>query len=365
MKNKVIAVINNKIVDYFIDVNIHLVLNTIASTFKLTLYKNEANKDIFKPFAFPTIQIYMKEVNSKNLLFTGFLTNIQMTKKKEITTSSISGYSKPGILQHSHIPVALYPLEYENTTLRTIAEKVTRHFNLGLFIKGAANAECDKKIEKIEFGKEEPIAQAISRYTKEFGVTLSHDERGRLMFYKYVNIDPAESVILNDDKIIEISVLYNGNDMCTEMYGISEAEQQKGRRGKKSLSDRLDYANAVSVQTPYIKKINKKYPLKISRTITQIETDSKELQRLINSEIAKDARNFTVTVKKYGWDFDGKFPRAGFYLTLESADIGFEKTKMVIEEMKYTYDKNNNEVVEFSCVIVPVYSGILTKKTPY
>ena len=116
-------VINNKQYTNFTVDNITLKYNAFASSFSFT------GVDDYDPLplSYPDIQIFDE---SNVLLLTGKAINNTYTSAPRKTLIPVTGYSLPGVLEDSSIPLEAFPLEFDNMSLNEITGRLLSFFNL-------------------------------------------------------------------------------------------------------------------------------------------------------------------------------------------------------------------------------------------
>lgn len=279
-----------------------------------------------------------------------------MSSQKKPRVATISGFSRPGILQGATMPQSLYPLQWTNTNLRTICQKVASAFNLTLKIHDGAAADAEIPYEEIKCGSTEDVKGFLSRIAKDRGITIAHDNLGRLFVYKIVNTIPATSRITEDDYHISMSTSPNGQGVHSECTAMSEDDVTPAIEGDDA---EVTGNNKVTVKSPFQKNIF--FP-----TATKMkEGETKSLTQLAEAKLAREARSFPIKGKKEGWDFAGRIVRAGFFLEVEAPSILVEDTKFVVESMTFSKKGKGPEMLSFSCILPCVYTGKLPVKSPF
>lgn len=339
-------------------VDIQLRLNTVASEFRLVGLMTQENRNIFKPFGYTECEVWIidddKGINEK--LITGYLVNPGITTQKKPTLTTISGFSRPGILEKINFPPSMWPLQWNKTNLRTIAQKVADKFDLTLKIHPGAASACEEIFQdQIKCKPTEYIKAFLSRIGEKKGVTVAHDNLGNLFLYRILNTIEASSQLTQGDYHIAMSTSPNGQNMHSHITAYKENSLKDRSEGEVKINQ----VGSYTAKSPFIKNMY------LPRTIMASNTEDGSLKEYADREIAKEARNMPVTASKIGWDFAGRIVRAGFYLDLEAPDLFIEKTKFLVESMSFTKGAKGQEQLSFTCLLPCVYTGVPPSKTPY
>lgn len=345
---------------------ISLATNTVASTFSFTGYRTKENEKLFAPGVITDATVWLKRGSDEPvLLMTGVIFNQGLVAQKAPSMETIHGISKCGILATVNYPEDLYPLQREGVTGTQICKEITNYYGLGLYIKGAAIDEANKIYEMVEPKTTETIYSFLVRIFKERGVTVAHDERGYLMLYKYTNESPAKSKIIDDDSMISMKLPTNQQVMHNTCMCVTDSGVENGDEGEGSESGSVDKA---TVKSPFLydnRKLNKTVELKLE------DPTYENLRRYAESELAKEARNLAISFEKDGWDFRGvetprAIARAGFYINVTAPSLYLKgETKMVLETQTFTKTAKNPQMMQGTCVLPCVYTGVLPKQSPF
>lgn len=352
-------------------VDVNLNLNTVMSTFDLTAYRDENNKDLFSPFPHTECEIWLideeRGINEK--LISGVINNTAVSIQKKPRMSRVTGMSKTGIIVKASMPHELYPLQWSDVSVADIATLICDSFNLKLRIHPGAQDQAYLKFEeKVECATTETVYQFLSRICAERGITVSHDNEGRLLLYRILNVIPATSTIRETDNTVSVSIASNGQNMHTEVTVLKNAKVNPNEpEGENSEND---VVNSYTAYSPFLRHVpmtrdgivkNVKVPL----TVKVKEDDSQSLELLANSIICKEARNFPIQIAKEGWDFEGRIVRAGFFLILDAPSLDINDEKFVVESMTFTKKAREPEQLNATLLLPCVYTGVIPNSVPY
>jgi len=339
-------------------VNIDLMLDTVASTFELAGLRGSA-PELFEPLGYKDVEIWIidenKGINEK--LLTGTIMNVGLSKEKKPKLDTISGFSKPGILEQCAMPKSLYPLQWNNTSMATIARDIVRAFNLTLEIDEGAVDKANEKFEKVECDEQESVKSFLSKIGQEKGITVAHNNLGDLYLYRILNVIPATSRISENDYVVSFSTQPNGQGMHSEVTVRRDGDIDQDDVEGTDFSQNLN--QSYTLQSPFVK--NKFLPF----TRIMKKGDLGSISDYAETLLAREAVNMPVTFTKQGWDFNGRIVRAGFFLELEAPSILVRDTKFVVNSMNFNKDAKGLETLTATCILPCAYTGKLPSSSPY
>jgi prophage tail gpP-like protein len=343
--------VSGKKFKYFSSVNVSLSLDTIASTFSFNGYFNIDDnelKQLFKPFSYLPCEVWMKdeenEINER--LITGTILNPALSIQRQKRLTGLSGYSKTGILEDVNTPIDIYPLQMDGLTLAEIAKKYTDYFGLSLVIRDNAKEQADKVFEKAKADPTQSVKDYLSKLCRDRNVTLSHDNLGRLLIYKTLNIDPPRIKINQSDKgVIQISSTPNGQSVHSDITVITQA--------------------ATDTQSENITKIISPFAPGTNRPRVAKLKNGEDTEAHAKALASAEAKNFPITIELEGWTFQNKIVRAGFYIEVTAPDIFIDTTKLVIERIVFKSDPQTGKTQTITAVLPCIYTGELPAKSPF
>jgi prophage tail gpP-like protein len=148
---------------YWDDISVNLNLASRASTFSFTGCMNAESMFLFKPFAYEECEVWIvdEELNIKEKLITGFITNPGVGKSSKPSLQTISGFSRPGILDSVCYPPSMYPLQFKNKTLKQLATDICDKFDLTLKIHDGAVGACNSSYTNIKCEETDTIGNFL------------------------------------------------------------------------------------------------------------------------------------------------------------------------------------------------------------
>ncbi|PXX26290.1 prophage tail gpP-like protein [Thalassospira sp. 11-3] len=219
--------INGSYLYHFSDVVVSLALDQVASTFSFFARfnpDNEQHKEIFKPLSFPKVEIYD---DNNTLMLTGVIAVHAFKSQAEPSLVQLSGYSLPGVLEDCTIPVSAYPLESINRSLKDIAEKLTKIFNVSLFIDPGVQREAAAIYAKTVAEPTDTIKTYLAKLAAQRNIVLSHNPKGQLVLFR-PDVSAQPVYFFNKDNTLNMGFSVNGQGLHNEVSIIRQPSEKSG-----------------------------------------------------------------------------------------------------------------------------------------
>jgi prophage tail gpP-like protein len=276
------------------------------------------------------------------LLLTGFILSQGFTEQPEPDLTPFSGYSVPGVLEDSQIPVTAYPLQYDGLTLRQIAEKILKPFQILIDIDPEVNSLMNIVYEKAVAEPTVTVKEFICSLANQRNVIVSHTPTGHLLFTRAkVYATPIfhfESSM--PGTTFELSI--NGQGMHSPITVIKQADKNGGNAGQ------------ATVTNPYVPEDTTAFRPKV--IIQDAGTDNDTL-KVAQNELAKELRNIILTINTDRWNINDDVITPNNIITVVAPELFiFKKTRFFIESVKLEGDANP-ERATLTCVLPEVYNG--------
>ena len=208
--------INDRFFYAFDAITINYKLDSVASAFSFKARfnpDNEFHKEIFKPLQYQKVEIFD---DNDNLKLTGIALNTSLASASTRELQSISGYSKSGILEDVNIPFSSYPLEKNNVSLNDIVKTLLSPFALSYSVDSSVLNDMNLNYNKTTASPTESIKSYISKLAAQRNITLSHNNKGDLVFTR-PNINATPKFLLNDQNTLSMSLSVNGQAMHSKI----------------------------------------------------------------------------------------------------------------------------------------------------
>lgn len=407
---------DQKIFDKWMDIDVFLKLNSIASTARFTTYIDESNKELFRQGACTecTIEVLNEQTGIYEVLLTGIIMHPQLSIQKTAQPSEINVMSKSGLLENVPLPKTMQSMQFKGISLTRIARIICDYYGLELYVHDGAkddsnrlysenipivnngkkyqkpteaeNEEADmpevtKDFKQLQAKEGEPAKQFLSRLAKERGITVAHDNRGRVMLYKILNVINATSQVTEDDRHVQMSMSPNWQAMHSEITVKCESPKDSEESTESADCEytvKSPFFEGIKLLKPYAKadasgffqeSDYKVYPQ--PTTVLAGSIDPTELKKYGDSLICKECKNFPL---KLEWEgillpdtLNGglRQVRAGYFLICESKTLNLKRTQMVVDEI--TFRKKAKEErfrAVATCILPAFYTGVIPE-TPF
>lgn len=209
---------------FFNDITIAMVLDSVASAFSFSARfnpNNDQHKELFRPLAYPTVEIYH---NDGRLLLTGTVLNQNQKSTAEPNLTTLSGYSLPGVLEDSNIPLSAFPLESLKRSLKDIASKLLGIFSLKLIIAPNVLNDANGIYEKTSAEPTDSIASYLAKLAAQRNIVLSHDEKGNVLLFR-PDANAVPKYFFDDQNGVDMSWAVNGQQLHSEINVIRQPSE--------------------------------------------------------------------------------------------------------------------------------------------
>lgn len=331
-------------VKFFNAFSMNLRYDSVGSDFSFAFYFDPTNPDhrelaCVSHFHEATVQ------HNGETLISGIILSEGLTKATQRQLVQVSGYSKPGVLEDCTIPVSLYPLESNGLTLREIATKYLKPFNIQFLVDSSVASGMDKPYEKITAEPTEKIKDLLCKLASQRDIVISHDELGRLLFTKAKTTGMPIAHFDGSAPATKISIGFNGQNIHSEITVIKQADKNGGNAGQ------------FTIYNPYCPVARAFRPT----TIIQESGDDNDTETAAKRAMAAELKNIPLTIELSNWDINEKVIRPNCLVSVTAPDLYiFKKTNFFVESVAYTGTATAQTCV-LTCVLPEVYNGQIPK----
>lgn len=331
----------NRMVKYFARFSLLLKYDSVGSVFSFDFAYNPDNRE-HQLMVFPCRYNLARVYHNGSLLMTGFILSQGFGERPEPELTTFSGYSVPGVLEDSQIPVTAYPLQSDGLTLKQIAEKLLRPFQIVIDIDPAVEDQMNIVYEKATAEPTESVKDFICKLANQRNIIVSHTPVGHLLFTRAnVNSEPIfhfESSM--PGTTFEMSI--NGQGMHSPIWVVKQADKDGGNAGQ------------AVVTNPYVPEDTTAFRPKV--VIQDAGTDNDTL-KVAQNELAKELKNISLTINTDRWEINGNVILPNNIITVIAPDLFIlKKTRFFIESVKLEGDANPKKAT-LTCVLPEVYNG--------
>ena len=276
------------------------------------------------------------------LLMTGYILNHKFVLSSKKNMSSISGYSKCGVLGDCNIPPSLYPLQSDGLSLAQITRKLIAPFRLKLVIDPAVSGKVNSVFEKTTASSGQTVAAYLSSLASQKDIVLSHNKNGDLVFTEAkINSKPFYNF---DGKGVATSIEldFNGQGMHSHITLHKQASIEGGNTGEQTLRNPF----VPFVYRPLVK--------------TQNSGGDNDTNDAAKNALKSEMKNIKLNITIPSWKLNDELITPNKIITVKSPELYlYEETKFFIEEVSFSGNEKQ-QTTKIKCVLPEVYSG----KTP-
>jgi prophage tail gpP-like protein len=224
--------INNTLFRFFESYTLDMKFNAIADSFSFSGQKD------FLPDILSYADCEILDENDQ-VIITGTIVNQNFELDSNPTLISVSGYSKPGVLEDCTIPISLYPLQSDNLSLKQIADKVLQPFDVKYKYTANITTEFNKKFKKTNAEPTQQVKEYLNQLASQRGIILTHNAKGELLFTKLdvSPLLPVANFIEGDTGILSMNLQIPGQSLHSEITVIKQASYDNPDAGQKTLEN--------------------------------------------------------------------------------------------------------------------------------
>lgn len=309
-------------------------LDSVASSFSfVSRYEpdNKEHREFFRPLSFHKVEFFN---DHGDLFFTGTIVSHKFNSVENPDLVTLSGYSTPGVLEDCTINYASYPLESLGSTLKEIAQKVLKPFNIDFKIYPEVAKECFTPYKKSVAEPSETIKEYLSKLASQRNVVVSHDRHGRLIFFKPdKDAKPVRSYTKENTQSMSLDVDGQG------LHSVLTILRQPGK-AKSNLTP------ADTIKNPMVKAFRPT----VQTLSNGEETDTKSG---VENFMADELKNIKVHIELERWD--GMF--TGDIIEIENDEI-FLNSKIRFMVSDTTINENETgRTMSIDAVLPETFAG--------
>lgn len=340
--------IKNRQVEFFNNFSLNLKYDSVGSAFGFSFYFEPENKEHKELMCIGHYHTCTVEHNNE-LLLSGIILSQAFQSSTVRKMVSLGGYSLPGVLEDSTIPVSTYPLQHDGLSLKQIAEKLIRPFGLTMKIDNSVASKMNAVFDISTAKETQTVKSYLTELATQKNIIISHNEKGELLFTS-ANTNQTTPLLEFDFSAgtipgTEMDLNFNGQAMHSHITVQKQANVD---------ADSGDAGNAAeaTVRNPYV--INSVFrPLVVSQSSGK-DTDTEQAAKNIR---AAELKNLKLVIKTDRWEVNGKIIKPNNYLTVINPEVYlYKKTTWFIEEIAFSGDEKQTTAV-LTCCLPSVYNG--------
>lgn len=344
LEDSISILIDNNLFSFFTNYSITFRIDTF-DTFSFSAPFDDLiqiYRDIFRPFSYKPVSIYY----GKDLIFTGILLAPESSASPDRKEISITGYSKPAILNDCMMPVTAFPLEFNNQNLNQITSVLCRYYG----IKYSFIAPVGNSFEKVSLEIDKNIFSFLSDLAKQRGLLITNDEPGKLIFWQSAEGNPVASFKQGELPFISCKPTFNYQSFFSHITGVTSTTESKD-------SEKYTYENK------YLTKQG------ILRNYNYVAEDIKdnEIKNAVLSKVGRmfgESASYELTVQGHR-DREGNLYKKNTLITLLSPGaMIYTESKLLIKSLTMSRG-NDGDTTTFSLVLPGAYTGEIPEVFPW
>jgi hypothetical protein len=315
-----------------------------------------------KPGKFKDLK-YRDAVTTNELLITGFLLSQGFRHSAAPNLVKIGGYSKPGALEDSDIPIDKFPLESNGKSFKQIAQSILKTspgkkgFNFGFRVDKLGNKDgntlfvesksVDEDYEKSTAPESKSIKEYLSELATQKDIILSHTPQGDLLVTApNINGKPILDIKgIGFNGVIDLDLVYNGQPLHSEITVVRQADEDGGNAAEYTILNPL-------VPIVYRPKV---VSLTSGNDIT--------VEKAALNELRNELKAISLIVTLDRGAVNGKFIFPNNIITVTDREIYlYEKTRWIIGKINFREDASGEKMV-LTCYLPAAFGGPVNSKT--
>jgi prophage tail gpP-like protein len=267
--------------EFFQSASLTFRYNSVGSSFKLKGFFDQGNQEIrrlFRPLQFRRIVIK----DDDRTVLTGTVINTSFTATKTEELATLTGYSLPGVLEDCQIPVSSYPLQFDNLSIKQIAEQLIQPFGIRLVVDDLASEGANEVITRVTANDGQSIQDFISKTCSQKNLILSHDVRGRLVITRARTSGQIQTFFDAQTPVTKLDSVFNGRGLHSDITVFKQTSIQGGNAAEESI------------ENPFVSSFR-------PTTRTQTTGTENDTQQAARNVLAEELRNINVTITTDRW----------------------------------------------------------------
>ena len=170
-------------------------------------------KETFRPVSYKPLSVTI----GGEPFFSGTMVSLVPVIAPENKTISVSGYSKPGVLNDCPPPASAFPLEFNGQKLDAISERIAGFFGIGVEFKDDPGAvfprvACDAGRKALAF---------LIELAKQRNLIISNDASGNVLFWRSVEGgSPVARLRQGESPLVSVSPQFSPQEYYSQITGI-------------------------------------------------------------------------------------------------------------------------------------------------
>lgn len=171
-------------------------------------------KEAFRPFQYSDIDISV----GGEVLFTGTAVSIAPVQDRTQRVMTVSGYSKPGVLQDCTAPASSFPIEFNDQGLREIAQTLCKPFGIGVEFQADQGEVFSPRVA---LEAEQKVFDFLVGLAKQRDLIIASTSGGKLLFWDGVETgEPVARLVQGFSPLLSVTPFFSPQDYYSSVTGI-------------------------------------------------------------------------------------------------------------------------------------------------
>ena len=170
-------------------------------------------REAFRPFSYKPLQVTV----GGELLFKGTMIGVTPSVTPTQKSISISGYSRPGVLNDCTPPSSAYPLEFNDLGLPEIAATLASPFGIPVQFE---ETDGGPPFERVAIEPGSTILSFISDLARQRSLVVSSTPQGRLLFQTSVVGFPVANLKQGASPVLSITPFFSPQQYFSHITGL-------------------------------------------------------------------------------------------------------------------------------------------------
>lgn len=336
--------VNGKAYDFFSEIKVDLKYNSVASTFEFKGYFDPFNSEhraVYHPLRYSNVTV--DHEGERLITGTSLSNSFSVSSVKELTT--ISGYSRPGVLADCNIPTSLYPLQSDGLTLREIATKLIKPFGISLVVSSNVAKEVDSVFDSSTASETQTVLGYLNELAAQKDIIIGHTSGGSLLMTRAIQSSPI--ALFNEGAPgIKMSLVTSGQQMHSEIT----VQKQAAVEG--------DNAAEGSINNPFVSRFRPSVK-------SQSSGDDNDTSLAIQRALAQELKNIKLKIETDRWEWlahgrNKEIMRPNNIIGITAPNLFLRRKTLFFVESVSLSGNAKDQRATLNCVLPEVYNG----KTP-
>lgn len=300
--------------------------------------KNYDHKELLCLSHFHPCDVYY----NNELIIAGIITNNHFGNAPTAEMVQIGGWSRPGVLENSCVPIGNYPLQTTGLSILQVAKKLCDPYNVKIIVDPSVASKMNSTVTDDNIQPTDTIKSYLQKITEVKRIIMSHTPKGELLFTEAkTNAEPV--IVFNNDQGSYPGTKFSLDFKGEEMHRFITVVQQGTESGSNG--------GQHTIRNPYVINTYVK-----DKTVTSSSGIADDVRHAARQELSKELQNITLNVDISGWRVGDKIIKPGDLITVYDEKLYiYKKVNWFVKSANYTANSSGVQ-----CTLVCVLPDVFT-----